>query len=121
LKTLMSEGSTPHLHDAALRSEWADVLHRRLWETAPWTVAATIATMRAEQLAKKRGKPKPVEARLFNLPHQTQQRKAGLALVVTPDRASLDLTWSGANARLPQVFWQRPKAIDAVRLAAIGH
>ncbi|HEX4792313.1 MAG TPA: hypothetical protein VH370_00890 [Humisphaera sp.] len=117
LKGLMGQGPTPRLQDVALRQEWADVLHRQLWETAPWAVAALVEKIRAERFAQPGGKTKAIESRLFNLPHQTQQRKAGLALVVTRDNSSLDLTWSASNARVPQIHWKRPLAIDAARSA----
>ncbi len=45
--------------------------------------------------------------RLFTLPNQTAIRKASIVLVPGA-KPALEIRWTGTNACLPSVLWQRP-------------
>ena len=82
--------------------DWPKVTRDRLCRIAPWLLlgpgveyARTLLKRRADGL------------RLFTLPNQRAIRKASIVLV-PGSPPSLEIRWTGTNARLPLVLWQRP-------------
>ena len=82
--------------------DWPKVTRDRLCRIAPWLLLGP-GVEYARILLKRRADG----LRLFTLPNQRAIRKASVVLV--PGSApSLEIRWTGTNARLPLVLWQRP-------------
>ncbi len=110
-------GQAVSVHDAAHTADWAAALRRALRRAAPWRFRATADRIRASRARPDPRAPGEIWIRLFALPHQRHQRKASLMLVSDREkRLSLDLDWTGSNARLRETLWTRPIEQDLRRL-----
>lgn len=81
---------------------WPKVTRDRLARLAPWLLLGPGLDFARDLL-----KRKSEGLRLLTLPNQTAIRKASIVLVPgTPP--SLEIRWTGTNARLPVILWERP-------------
>jgi hypothetical protein len=81
---------------------WPEVTRERLCLMAPWLLLGP-GLEYAQNLLKR----KVDGIRLFTLPGQPWAAKASVVLV--PGRQpSLEIRWTGTNAQLPRVLWERP-------------
>ena len=81
---------------------WPKVTRDRLARAAPWLLLGPGLDFARDLL-----KRKSEGLRLFTLPNQTAIRKASI-VVVPGAPPSLEVRWTGTNARLPVILWERP-------------